>query len=278
VGVGAAALIAGTGLLAAPAVANPTSPQPAEKGWSASAARRAPAILAHPGGRLDNAGSRRETTADRTFFTTGGYQFITTDGTRAVVTVAKPYLDRSDFSTSAGIQIATADEQQAIYFGWQVDRSYGDTEPHLFVFTWVDGTEACYNECGFVQTSSTHVLGEALQLGAHEFAVQHVDGRWWASIDKKRVGYFPDSFWSGRFTSAGLNLWGGEVEVTSASAPCTDLGNGRPAASRRAASAENISYFNGEAVNFATHATNPDFYSIRAVNPTKLRFGGPGAC
>jgi len=41
--------------------------------------------------------------------------------------------------------------------GWNLSfKVYGDPDPHIFVYHWIQGQQACYDACGWVQVSSTY--------------------------------------------------------------------------------------------------------------------------
>ncbi|TCO54879.1 neprosin family prolyl endopeptidase [Actinocrispum wychmicini] len=204
-------------------------------------------------------------------------QSATADGSSATMTVAQPTLAAADFHSLAEIAAESADGQQIVEVGWNVDRGLnGDAAPHLFVFHWVNGTATCYNGCGFVPVGPP-MAGMTVPTGNAQFAIQHFQGNWWLGYNNTWFGYFPDSLWNGTYTKVGLTQWFGEVAANSAS-PCTDMGNGLFASSVSAATISGIGFFNGPAVNFSANATNPALYTVNKTDSTTMRFGGPGAC
>ncbi|GAA3336585.1 hypothetical protein GCM10020358_09620 [Amorphoplanes nipponensis] len=180
-----------------------------------------------------------------------GAQIGETDGTWANLTVEKPRLGEGDYHTLAEIAVQSPDTQQTVEVGWTVDRSVnGDDDPHLFVFYWRDGKRTCYNACGFTQYSKTVKPGDTLPVGTSKrFGIQHAGNAWWIAYDSEWIGYFPDSNWEGRYTKGGVIQWFGEVASPSLT-PCTQMGNGKPAATGTAARIGSISMTNGPLVSF----------------------------
>lgn len=207
----------------------------------------------------------------------GSDQFGSSDGAWTYMDVADPYLAPSDSHTLGELAVESTDGQQIVEVGWTVDRGLnGDTQPHLFVYHWVNGQETCYNGCGYVATDFA-VPGMALATGKREFGIEHMNGRWYIGIDSKWIGYFPDSLWGNSYTKAGLVQAFGEVSVANPGFPCTDMGNGDYASNPSAASIL-LGYFNGPGVSLSSYSTNPSFYSIRTVASDTIRYGGLGAC
>ncbi|MFI5934982.1 neprosin family prolyl endopeptidase [Actinoplanes sp. NPDC051494] len=219
--------------------------------------------------------------SDVVFHYAVGSQTGATDGSWANLSIATPELDTDDYHTLTEIAVRSADEQQTVEVGWNVDRTVnGDADPHLFVFYWKDGVPTCYNACGFQQYSSTVKPGDTLPTGeAKRFGVQHSAGNWWIAYDSEWVGYFPDRLWDGRYTRAGFTQWFGEVAASSA-APCTDMGNGQPASSGTAARVGSISMTEGPEPIAAveTIPRNSPYYSVDRRSDRTFRFGGAGAC
>jgi neprosin-like protein len=215
-----------------------------------------------------------------TFLYGGTYQFAVADGTSAVMTVARPTLATGDFHSLGEAAVSSADSQQVVEVGWTVDRGlFGDANPHLFVFHWVNGVATCYNGCGFVAASTIVTAGMTLPVGGTpQFSIQHFQGNWWVGYGGTWFGFFPDALWSGGYTKAGLIQWFGEVAANSAS-PCTDMGNALFPASTSSATAFGITYFGGPAVSIILNTvTNPSLYGGTRTSANSMRFGGPGAC
>ncbi|OLB82546.1 MAG: hypothetical protein AUI14_00430 [Actinobacteria bacterium 13_2_20CM_2_71_6] len=218
--------------------------------------------------------------ASLTYLYAYSYQYATAAGSSANVTIAKPFLDTADFHTLAEIAVQSADGSQIVEVGWIVDRGqFGDANPHLFVFHWIDGVPTCYNGCGFVSDSTTLTAGQTLPVSStrKKFEIRHRLGAWYIGYNGSWFGHFPDSEWGGRYTQAGLIQWFGEVAANSA-APCTDMGNGKFASSTSAAQFTSIAFTSGPAVNITVNQSNPAYYSIVKASNTSMRYGGTGAC
>jgi hypothetical protein len=214
------------------------------------------------------------------FFYAVGSQIAESDGAYANLVIGKPHLDSGDYHTLAEISVQSADSQQIVEVGWTVDRTVnGDSDPHLFVYHWVDRTESCYNACGWKQYSQTTKPGDTLPVGySKRFGIQHANGGWWVAYDTEWIGYFPDELWGGRYTRSGLQQFFGEVAASSPK-PCTEMGNGVPADDYTAARVGSISQLNGPDPKVAVRAIGGDYvYPVLQLSDRTFRYGGPGAC
>jgi hypothetical protein len=210
-----------------------------------------------------------------------GSQAAETDGTYANITIGKPALDKTDYHTLAEIAVQSADGQQIVEVGWNVDRVVnGDDDPHLFVYHWVNRETSCYNGCGFVQYSGNIKPGDTLQYGVtKKFGIQYFNGDWWVAFDSEWVGYFPEAIWNKKsvsFNRSGLVQIFGEVAAQTEK-PCTDMGNGQPAKEETAARVASVSLLNGPGVEMFVRSTS-DYYSVHRASARTFRFGGSGAC
>lgn len=210
-----------------------------------------------------------------------GSQAAETDGVYANLTVAKPTLGRADYHTLTEIALQSADGQQIVEVGWNVDRVVnGDDDPHLFVFHWVNRKATCYNGCGFQSYSKNVTAGATLAYDVtKKFGIQYFNGAWWIAYDTEWIGYFPEALWNDegvKFSRSGLVQVFGEVASTTAK-PCSEMGNGQDPQKTTAAKAASISFLNGPAEQMNVRATS-DVYSVNALSARTFRFGGPGAC
>ncbi|WP_412734766.1 neprosin family prolyl endopeptidase [Krasilnikovia sp. MM14-A1259] len=205
----------------------------------------------------------------------GGLLF---NGTYANFTIAKPELAEGDYHSLAELSVQSIDGAQVAEVGWTVDRTInGDSDPHLFVYHWVNHGQTCYNACGFVGYSQNIKPGDTLPQGVtKQLGIQHYNGAWWVAYDTEWVGYFPDSLWNGQFTLTGTVQYFGEVASPN-SQPCTDMGNGLPASSTSAARIGSVSFLSALDVNLTTYAT-PSLYTVNQLSNRTFRYGGPGAC
>ncbi len=238
-----------------------------------------PPVLGSRAGN-DRAGAAAPT-ADAQFFYAQASQTAAAEGAFAWFTVARPTLATGEAHTLAELAVQSADRRQIVEVGWTVDRAlFGDANPHLFVFHWVDGQPTCYNACGFMPYPGGDPAGMTLPAGgdAHYLTIRHFDGNWWIGHGGVRwMGYFPDSLWGGRFTQAGLTQWFGEVAAYNGR-PCSDMGNGRFSSSPSAAQIYNIGLWGGPTADIGVAATHASYYTATLTSKGSMRYGGPGAC
>ncbi|SFF30388.1 protein of unknown function [Actinoplanes philippinensis] len=208
-----------------------------------------------------------------------GSQAAVTDGAYANFSINKPSLALTDFHTLAELAVQSSNGNQIVEVGWTVDRLVnGDSDPHLFVYHWVNGVPTCYNGCGFVQYSANISPGDTLPENATKrLGIQYYSGAWWIAYDTEWVGYFPGTLWSGNFTQSGMIQAFGEVAGISL-LPCTDMGNGlNGATNSSAARIGSVSYINGPAVDLYVRSTSPH-YDVAKLSGRTFRYGGDGAC
>ena len=216
------------------------------------------------------------------YFYNAGSQAAETDGYYATAIVGKPTLATSDYHTLAELALQSADGQQIVEVGWNVDRVVnGDDDPHLFVYHWVNRQPSCYNGCGFVQYSSTVTPGATLANGAAKrFGIQYYSGAWWIAYDSEWIGYFPETLWTGHgvssFSQSGLIQTFGEVAAASAT-PCTGMGKGLLGLNLNAAMLSSVSFLNGPPVALNIWSSS-NYYTVNALSGRTFRYGGPGAC
>ena len=207
-------------------------------------------------------------------------------GAGASIVQAEPKVSTTDYHSLAEIAVESADNKQIIEIGWNIDPGVNgaDAAPHLFSFHWIDGVGTCYNGCGWVQVSATHMPGMAVEPGPtpHTFQIEHrADARWWLTYDGDDMGYYPDTEWTGRYTHGDFTQWFGEVAAGSEPMPCTEMGTGVFGSAAGAASYANV-YTIGSgsehipaALQQAT-VTLPTAYAPGQRSATGFSFGGPG--
>lgn len=207
-----------------------------------------------------------------------GRQYVVADGVRADLSVHRPRVPTPDHHSLAEIAVQSADGRQAIEVGWTVNPAlYGDAEPRLFVYHWVDGEPACYNGCGYVQDHPSVRPGLRLRPGTRRsFAIRYRNGRWRVGYDGVWFGHYPASLWGGRFTRSGLVQWFGEV--SGRRRPCAEMGSGDPAHVASAATVSGIRYYSGPRPRLTLDTTVRSGYTVRRTGPDSFRYGGPGPC
>jgi hypothetical protein len=221
------------------------------------------------------------------FFYDYGSHKAETDGIYANVSIAKPTLSARDYHTLAELDVQTADGNQVVEVGWTVDRVVNaDSDPHLFVYHWVNGVKTCYNGCGFVQVSPNVKPGDTLANGtAKRFGIQYrADARgvgWWISFDSEWIGYFPEKLWLDQgvasFNRAELVQAFGEVAAGSAK-PCSQMGNGAAGTDSSSAVLGSVAYPTvGPAVDLTLSVLpdNSTYYTMQRLSPRTLQYGGP---
>lgn len=220
------------------------------------------------------------------FLYDSAYQYLSAEGTVAFLTQHSPSLSSKDFHSLAEVSGQSADQKETVEVGWTVDPGLnGDSNPHLFVFHWVNGVPTCYNGCGWVQVSTTRYPGMPVTptSTAQEYGMTYYQGNWWINYQHEWIGYFPGTLWSGGFTQLGLTEWFGEVSATSpitrtSPTTCTDMGNGLYGVDLNAASINTMYFINGPVASPSFFQTNPSLYEIFYPGGSSFRYGGPGAC
>ncbi|HEY6677222.1 MAG TPA: neprosin family prolyl endopeptidase [Terrimicrobium sp.] len=173
----------------------------------------------------------------------------TSYGTEGMMNVARPWVEWSDefslgqFWVTRGIGAQT----QTVEAGLQVRKdSYGDWEPHVFVFyttnnygrsgDFIGGYDQDIR--GWVQVSQVIYprtrISPISQIGGTQyemdFKVQLSLGNWWIKVNGQWMGYYPN----GLFATTGLRNeadqvnWGGEVfdALSHPETTATDMGSG----------------------------------------------------
>ena len=205
---------------------------------------------------------------------------ITASGASVNFTQAKPRLGTADYHTLTELAVQSSDGQQIVEVGWIVAPAInGDLEPHIFVYHWVNRVPTCYNGCGFVGVATPVPAGGKVKVGAvGTFKIQYASSRWNVYYNGNRIGYYPESLWSGKYTSAGLIQVFGEVSATDKGAPLSQMGNGLIGSNIHSAAIDHFTLFNTKSAPalYDYRYGNPRAYSIGVSNATSLHFGGPG--
>lgn len=224
----------------------------------------------------------RVTVGDSDFHYAALIDSETAAGTYAYLSVAAPAVDSGDSHSLAEVAAISPDGREVVEVGWTVDRGVnGDSQPHIFVFHWVNGTPRCYNACGYQQQSPFLYPGIALSPGSgpFRFAIQHFEGNWWLGVGGEWMGFFPGSEWtSPPYTELGVAQWFGEVAAPPGPT-CTDMGTGAYGGTSGAATITQPTFIRSDSSTFAAQPTgyqsDPGLYKIDVGSGG---FGGPGAC
>jgi hypothetical protein len=246
-----------------------SAPTPASPSWPAGA-HRVPSV-----GGLAPSSDPNGTAYDYV----NGYVETSASGASVMLPQSQPRLAANAGHSLIELAVESASGQQIVEVGWIVGED-GGTLPKLFVFHWKDGNPTCYDGCGFVSLPNAIKPGAVVtRRQSQEYGIRFSDRRWWVSYENKRIGYFPASLWSGRYTKAGLIQTFGEVNATT-NATCTQMGNGQFGSSRRS---DEIRDFRLKGATGPTHLmftppTLPDGWNFARVSETAFRLGGPGIC
>ncbi|HEV3158056.1 MAG TPA: neprosin family prolyl endopeptidase [Candidatus Baltobacteraceae bacterium] len=211
------------------------------------------------------------------------------DGGGMTQSIERPHYDDSGGPGHSLNEIAVQggpDNGNIVELGWIVSSDqFGDADPHLFIFHWIDWNPTCYNTCGWHQVSSTYypgmnlkaLVGQKLYIG-----YVHFKGAWWAWFNDQWLGYIPDSEWAGAYTKNSLIQWFGEVSSANGIPPKTAMGNGQFPASSSAASMQTLCDVDAAAWvcwvrdQQVIGATRPAYYDINHPAYGTARYGGPG--
>ncbi len=211
------------------------------------------------------------------------------DGGGMTMSIERPAYVRGDAGGHTLDEIAIQGGEgngNIVELGWNLSSDqYGDSDPHLFVFHWINWNPTCYDGCGWQQYSGTYFPGMNLsQLVGRQVYVGYVfyQGNWWAWFDNQWLGYFPGTEWGGNYTRSELIQWFGEVSSSNGVPPRTDMGNGRFPADPAAAT--NFTLCDVDAAAWVCWyrdqqnlgATVPAYYDIARTGFGATRFGGPG--
>jgi hypothetical protein len=138
------------------------------------------------------------------------------------------------------------------------------------------------NVAGCTVCAGTSIQGDVGTIP--NFAIQHLaspSSGWWVGYKSNWIGYFPDSVWSGGFTTAAYLDVFGEVAVSD-TASCTDMGDGTLATSSVGARINTTKYITTGGVStdtsLTTYADVPLKWNSASQTARSIRVGGPGWC
>lgn len=219
-------------------------------------------------------------------------------------TVWKPTLTGGDFHSLGELAVANSTQTDVVEVGWTVDAGVCGSianSPCLFVYHWIGGVAQCYNGCGWVDNAANTTLNAGstlnfsngtstpitLRLGIDHSATAcgASAAGWWVRAyystgTSAYIGCYPDSRWSGGFTSYTRLLGFGEVAANSTS-PTSQMGSGVcPAATP----VFNTTMFigslqaNGVAQTMSWSATDSTKYNKVNISGSSGYVGGDGSC
>lgn len=174
---------------------------------------------------------------------TGG---ATVGGFGANVMVTKPFLNSGATGCHTLVELAAqggGSYGDIVEIGATVDPTVngGSSDPHLFVYHWVNGATTCYNGCGWVDNSTNpinagsslaSVASATFPANVKQFNIQYdaaatcgaVTGAWVLGYAGLGIGCFPKTLWTTpTFTSATRIQAFWEVASTG-TVDCSDMG------------------------------------------------------
>jgi hypothetical protein len=213
----------------------------------------------------------------------------TADGAGMTMSVDRPSYDNSGGPGHTLDEIAVqggTGNGNIVELGWLVSSDLnGDSDPHIFVFHWMNWVPTCYNACNWQQHSNTYFPGQNINaLTGHNVYVGYVfyDGNWWAWFNDQWMGYFPGMEWNNGYSKSALVQWFGEVASENGVPPKTQMGDGVLPPSSQAAEMATLCYVDAKAWvcwyrdQQSLSATVPKYYDIKRVGYGDTRYGGPG--
>lgn len=189
------------------------------------------------------AASLKETPTDVYWKYAQGSQTLTTasTGVNALMTVSSPYINPAyDWHTLAELAVISTigGTRQIVEVGWTKDNAtYGDNNPHLFAYHWVNDVESCYDGCGYVDLAAETTIYAGMPLTSalqtdKQFGIERGTDRWFLSYNGTYFGSFPDTLWTGATPAVTtykqvdrLQAFG-ELAAGSDTASCADMGIG----------------------------------------------------
>jgi Neprosin len=212
------------------------------------------------------------------------------DGAGVAISVHRPQYVNAGGSGHTLVELAVQagpNDGNIVEVGWLVstDQS-GDSDPHIFVYHWLNGKETCYNGCGWQQVSNKYYPGQNISvlIGTDVYVgYVYYKGNWWAWFDTQWLGYFPGSIWQGAFSRSALIQWFGEVAIRNSAPKQIQMGDGELPPPPTAARMSTLCDVDAAAwkcwirdKQILAAPTVPSFYNVGRVDLGNLRYGGPG--
>lgn len=217
------------------------------------------------------------------------------DGIGATVLVSKPYKNTSDDPGHTLVELSAQDTSSNIVeVGWRVaEDEYGDSNPHLFAYWWVNGTGQGYDAANGFQNvagcnpcaggSLSAAINTNKQFGIQYFASCGVGCTpgWWLSYNGNYIGVYPSTGWtSPTFTAADRVDAFGEV-AGAYTDTCTDMGSGHAGGGANSTLIQNLDLPGStDAEDFDNagnlYQTASAAWNVVGTADTSIRPGGPG--
>lgn len=224
------------------------------------------------------------------FYYAGFRQTVAIDGVAVLIGKDDPAIDSKAYHSLAELDVKDSTGNNAVEVGWTKDPLVcaAGVSVCLFMFGWKDGAPGCYNGCGAVNGvgCSPYCLGASLDGIANgtskNFALQHLNGAWWAAFDGAWRFAIPDTYWgASAFSRASKFEVFGEV-AASDTTTCANMGAGvMPTGSPTylGGKMNSMTLVNGSAALAPTaFATDSTRWNALMVTASSGRYGGTGGC
>lgn len=211
-------------------------------------------------------------------------------GTSVSMTVAKPTMLSWDYHSLAEALVSNGTNR--VEAGWTVDDALnGDLDPHFFVFWWLNGVGQGYNTADFLAAGGATIapgdnvnslVGTSKTLAWEHFGAScGCTQGWWLKWDGSFVGVFPDTLWSGAFTSPDFASHYGEL-VLDQKPSQSKMGNNHNATSASPTQGASFSSYTvlGTGAPAASYSAGVSTDGVRWPkynnSSTEFHYGGPG--
>jgi hypothetical protein len=225
----------------------------------------------------------------------GGNQTVTATGTTAGIDIEAPaQVPSGDHSLMEIAADRCGNCGDTIEVGWTVDPNLnGDSHPHLFGYTWKNGSGQGYNAANPAwvddTTNATNLgadlnsyVGGAFKVFSISYQVISGTGRWYLFFDNKALGYYLASNWTSTFTTTGFQQYFGEVSAPTTSTPCDDMGSGALPGGTSPARIASVTLQGtttpASLTLFNTSSTTYDAAYNAPTTTRSIKLGGPGYC